>query len=548
MFSGYHYPARLLLAQIMVLALLELLELLASKCSQRTRSDWDIAQSSGTDESTALCSTQMLTQMFCIAGALICEYQAVLHFSTLPALVMLLSIDFPQVIFGYEGWYRRITATTISLIGMALICINEKSLTRQGIIMVAMSMALRALAAGTGMWRTSIHEEQGMVTHPWRTFGVILVTILLALDMVRRFESPIYTPIDIRSNIASFVLALSAGAVVLRSEFSLFAAPKSPNQQLTKYFGEELAITPVTLVILTALGVIFTGARSAMTTWQYVGFAMCIWGEWTVLPRQRKQEEDHQTLPSTDSVKSGMRSDYQQYEASDGTPKVLLTLLCGFAIAMYLTLESSTAEAGLYAPTMTVGRNSSFDFVISRYAEPAEAVARQLESIIQLEPFRGCSIRAIVYDASGNQTSSFERVLQEALGPRVQLSMPNRENVGREGAAYLHHMESSYDQLADHTLFTQATPHDPRYLRHRLDDYLVQQTGFLPLSQVREYCSDCDACWDHSTWSESRDVLEEVLEQPCNGFALTYRGQFVASRSSFRLHFGAHVGGLDGMC
>jgi hypothetical protein len=34
-------------------------------------------------------------------------------------------------------------------------------------------------------------------------------------------------------------------------------------------------------------------------------------------------------------------------------------------------------------------------------------------------------------------------------------------NVGREGHTFLHHIVEHYDNLADHTLFCQETPHHP---------------------------------------------------------------------------------------
>lgn len=112
----------------------------------------------------------------------------------------------------------------------------------------------------------------------------------------------------------------------------------------------------------------------------------------------------------------------------------------------------------------------------------------------------------------------------------------HRPNVGREGAAFLHHITSQYDNLADHTLFMQAQLHQPRHVQRLLQSYFVPQTGFLSLSSLQDVCSSCDGCWDHSTWSESQVILEDVYSRAnnsskCKSFVLTYRGQFVASRS-----------------
>lgn len=81
--------------------------------------------------------------------------------------------------------------------------------------------------------------------------------------------------------------------------------------------------------------------------------------------------------------------------------------------------------------------------------------------------------------------------------------------------------------------------HDPLYMRPRITQYFVPQTGFLSLWHMETVCSSAATCRDHSTWNPNPKVLESVFGAANNGTELvdmvaTYRGQFIASAPRIR--------------
>ncbi|KAI3321173.1 hypothetical protein HD806DRAFT_503198 [Xylariaceae sp. AK1471] len=175
-------------------------------------------------------------------------------------------------------------------------------------------------------------------------------------------------------------------------------------------------------------------------------------------------------------------------------------------------------------------RSWDLDIVIARYDEPIEQVVRTAQLALELPNIVGRKVRTIVY----NKGVLNETELVANFPIQSRLMIRQLENVGREADTYLTHTLDSEQDWASHTLFLQAEPHDPSYLQARLRDYLVEETGFLSLSHVRNFCPSCDECNDHSGWSEDGKVLRDIFERanpdkPCQDISLTYRGQFVVS-------------------
>jgi hypothetical protein len=175
-------------------------------------------------------------------------------------------------------------------------------------------------------------------------------------------------------------------------------------------------------------------------------------------------------------------------------------------------------------------RSWDLDIVIARYDEPIEQVVKTAQLVLELPNIAGRKVRTIVYDKGHlNETE-----LMANFPVQSRLTIRKLENVGREADTYLAHALDGEQDWASHTLFLQAEPHDPGYLQARLRDYLVEETGFLSLSHVRNFCPSCDECNDHSGWSEDGTVLRSIFERAnpdrsCQGISLTYRGQFVVS-------------------
>lgn len=200
---------------------------------------------------------------------------------------------------------------------------------------------------------------------------------------------------------------------------------------------------------------------------------------------------------------------------------VLLSCLA-LSLILYCAVGTPRAES--------TKRSWDLDIVIARYDEPIEQVVRTAELALGLPNIIGRKVRTIVYNKGViNETELIARFPIQS-----RLLVRQLDNVGREADTYLTHALDSEQDWASHTLFLQAEPHDTGYLQARLRDYLVEETGFLSLSHVRNFCSSCDQCNDHSGWSEDGAVLRDLFERanpgkPCRDISLTYRGQFVVS-------------------
>jgi hypothetical protein len=180
----------------------------------------------------------------------------------------------------------------------------------------------------------------------------------------------------------------------------------------------------------------------------------------------------------------------------------------------------------------------TMDLVVSRYDESANSIASYIGPILNITPLSGLTTRVIIYSTGQDEPKKLRDDLRHHIPFNVDVIVRQRPNVGRECAAFLHHITTGWQDLANHTLFMQAELHHSWSVRWRMQDYFVPNTGFLSLSDVSEYRSSWDQCWDHSTWSESSDVLGSIYSRAnptlCQGFTLTYRGQFIASRH--RIH------------
>ncbi|PQE03094.1 hypothetical protein CJF31_00002945 [Rutstroemia sp. NJR-2017a BVV2] len=215
---------------------------------------------------------------------------------------------------------------------------------------------------------------------------------------------------------------------------------------------------------------------------------------------------------------------------------LLATALTTTVISSICHLRLSTLSPGLsttldkaYMP-----ERSSFDIVISAYAETPSSIAHMISSIKSTSYLSTLQPRVIIYTKDPATDLSD---LQNTTGADIVQRLPN---LGREGATFLHHIVNSWDNLAEKTMFIQAHAHNMRELIPRIDSYLVPNTGMLSLSFSGETCL-CMNCEDHFGWSDAWFVVpslyESVYQQPCENdteVLLSYKGQFVASAKRIR--------------
>ncbi|KAG9746698.1 hypothetical protein KCU73_g7548, partial [Aureobasidium melanogenum] len=177
--------------------------------------------------------------------------------------------------------------------------------------------------------------------------------------------------------------------------------------------------------------------------------------------------------------------------------------------------------------------SSNIDIVMSMYHEPPSHITDTF-SVLRSIPFIGSkSPRLILYtkDPLADTTE-----LQHLTNATKVIQLPN---VGREGHTYLHHILSSWDDLATQTFFLQASIHNPREFSARVENYYTSETGMLSLGFSGQNC-ECNNCGDRFGWQDHSGIVEktwkEVFNQTCEEqrVLLSYKGQFVASAARLR--------------
>lgn len=176
---------------------------------------------------------------------------------------------------------------------------------------------------------------------------------------------------------------------------------------------------------------------------------------------------------------------------------------------------------------------SNIDIVMSMYHEPASHITDTFSLLKSIPSIGTKSPRLILYtkDPLADTTE-----LQRLTNDTKVIQLPN---VGREGHSYLHHIASTWDDLATQTFFLQASIHNPREFSARVRDYYTSETGMLSLGWTGKSC-ECNNCGDRFGWQDRSGIVEktwkEVFNQTCGEqrVLLSYKGQFVASAARLR--------------
>ncbi|KAG9952332.1 hypothetical protein KCU85_g2181, partial [Aureobasidium melanogenum] len=177
--------------------------------------------------------------------------------------------------------------------------------------------------------------------------------------------------------------------------------------------------------------------------------------------------------------------------------------------------------------------NSNIDIVMSMYHEPPSHITDTFSLLKSIPSIGSKSPRLILYtkDPLADTTE-----LQHLTNATKVIQLPN---VGREGHTYLHHIISSWDDLATQTFFLQASVHNPRQFSARVENYYTSETGMLSLGFSGQTC-ECNSCGDRFGWQDHSGIVEktwkEVFNQTCGEqrVLLSYKGQFVASAARLR--------------
>ncbi|KAI7470646.1 hypothetical protein KC351_g12563 [Hortaea werneckii] len=379
--------------------------------------------------------------------------------------------------------------------------------------------------------------------------------------------------ITFKPSIAPTYMTLSviAGGIALESGGHLFQRMANRHSHQEHVVGFLDRTTPGRILSSTAVvhavfgASILIGSTLNVAVWQYLGFllassATLTWTDLGSAVKTARQEVSNVRMEPLKATLAEHESLIEEPVASKDsnqpsetpllrTASTWFTAVLFFAVLIigpFLVIQQGVYNLSAVTPSFwdrseTSARSPrALDLVIARYDESAEQVANDINALVVLPNLGPLNPNVIIYDkAEDANTSTWADDLEDRLLPHIPLNVVVKPNIGREAEAYLGHILDHWDDLADHTLFSQAAAHDTAALRRRLQGYFVPETGFLTLSYVGGFCPNCSGCKDLAGWGEQDGVLEDIYSMfnngsQCQDLVLAYRGQFVVSRNRIR--------------
>ncbi|KAJ8117637.1 hypothetical protein ONZ43_g4165 [Nemania bipapillata] len=547
--NGFHYPLLLLLAHVSIALVLEVAAGAQSDATsvQKRPHNW---------------TSRALQALFAAAVAvgLIFTYHSFLHNRNTTLCVIFLGLDWATVLNRTGRWLRQDKLRSLDIplsIATFLLCIvlllwKENWLVGKGIEFLLVAVVCMAVARH--LWISGLvesHVSLGNTSIDAHSAGLAVCLPLAAFLLA---VTGWYNRRDFHMSgrVIWTLISVTSGALSLVSDEKMkrFTAPLQEKVSFSSRIDFNFG-SPVFLLLVLAIVEVdnwFMEHRPSTTSGvQWAGFAIAylttidvtriassgvMTGEETAYIPIPSFKAQHETA---DGIKSPVPEDMEAMYPPEFTCASESSFFRHISLAWQAILGSLAVLLVLYcaivAPHVEPGRRSwDLDIVIAWYDEPIEQVVRTAQLALELPNIAGRKVRTIVY----NKGNLNETELIENFPIQGSLVIRRLENVGREGDTYLSHILDSEKVWASHTLFIQAEPHEPGYLQARLEDYFVQDTGFLSLSHVRNFCPSCDACNDHSGWTEDGTVLRDIFgranpSKTCQDISLTYRGQFVVS-------------------
>ncbi|KAI1419657.1 hypothetical protein F5Y12DRAFT_209351 [Xylaria sp. FL1777] len=547
--NGFHYPLLMLLAHVSIALILEAFGVLSEATTTTTQK----RPHSGTSRSWQALFAAL------IAIGLVLTYHSFLHNRNTTLVVMMLGLDGATILGRTERWLRQDKQRSVVLplsITTFLLCIllllwKENWLVGKGIQFLL--VAVVCIATARYLWLRGVVENPvNISTISVDAYGVGLVVCLpLAAFLLAVTGWYNRRDFDVKGRIIWMVLSAMAGSLALVSETrmkkltSLLQEKVSFSSRVDLDFGSSSFLLVVLAIVeidnwltqhrpSTTSGVQwFSFALACLTTVDAISIisssTLAAGASYIPVPSFKIHDElaDEMKSPTPEETEAMYQPDFTYasefpslhhislaWHATLGSLALLLVFLC--AVGTPYTEPSK--------------KSWDLDIVIARYDEPVEQVVRTVQLALDLPNIAGHKVRTILY----NKGMLNETELEIDFPIQSGLVIRHLENVGREGDTYLSHVLESKQDWASHTLFIQAEPHEPQYLQARLEDYFVEDTGFLSLSHVRNFCASCDTCNDHSGWIGDGAVLRDIFERAnshktCQDISLTYRGQFVVS-------------------
>ncbi|GAM88312.1 hypothetical protein ANO11243_063450 [Dothideomycetidae sp. 11243] len=177
--------------------------------------------------------------------------------------------------------------------------------------------------------------------------------------------------------------------------------------------------------------------------------------------------------------------------------------------------------------------SASFDVVISLYTEPLSMVDNVMMMLEGIPAINVMKPRLFIY--TKNEVADVADLKNRTDAYHVE-KLPNW---GREGGTYLHHIDKRWDQLATHTLFTQAGVWDPARMAAQMTHGFSPEIGMLSLGLEGSAVGSCHEPTDPHGWRELPDIVQGFYlsvykDQVCQPHLLSFKGQFIASARRIR--------------
>jgi hypothetical protein len=481
----------------------------------------------------------------------------------------------------------RITATRVTLLALCVFAIflNDYRLTPPGfgIALLALGTHIAAHCFNVYARRIDSPEAEDELESDDSFLCTLLAALLPILAAAWIAETPTAMGFSFRMTPLAIAVNTIVGGIALSSSDSLFMRPQMTTDD---YSSATMSIEAPALAGLVFLFHALTGRASIISAWQVAAFA----GAFLVASTASAYVDDADTaegylrmyhMPTWRKVLGLQNQDsivgLRDAEQTDGNTRsraiarcsgklsawqvfritllsiALLGWVCIFYKALRRSISFAEREINPF-PTGPAKSDRSFDIVVSYHDEPLPELISTLTSFLVLPNVASLTQRVILYaKGSESPTSELQLNLTMGLPPSTTVLVRELPNKGREGETYLHHILENYDNatgLADHTLFLQAEMHDPLYMRPRITQYFVPQTGFLSLWHMETVCSTPTRCRDHSTWNPDPEVLETVFRAANNNtdfsnMVTTYRGQFITSAPRIRANSKSMYEDLD---
>jgi hypothetical protein len=560
------YPVSLLLMQALSILAVQIISSNRQTDPQKT-------------QLTRRCAT--IEAVFCLAIVIVscacsvCAYKILRFAGSLPTAILLLSLHWSLT---YEFWQspsmrKSIAVTSIQALvfawGFAMLLFWDFRLNMtsrdMSIAWLLLSHTLRLMPTFASRLQRSLQLPQSSQARLrssqisyWLAFAILLLATVTYLD--EGSQPFVGIPSKLGCLLVAINLFLTASVYSLSDVVSLFdmlGADKFHPGEPRDLPEPRDAWKTLAFTGLVSLGSLLVPGRPIyLSPWQFAGYIAALAASSSAFPSpwQAGRRNTEVTSPAV------LEHQYHQLENGDhkdgiqnsvkseslGKPTQMrqtshAAMIC--AITTWLLFGSIIwlKPTKLVYPTddldVAFDPPTDFDIVVAAYDRPGIDIAQDVNALLIPQTMLNRTTRIFVYD-KGPEPALLEHDLRKHLSSSTQMFFEKLGNEGREGATYLHHITSRWDELARHTLFIQEHAHDFVLLKQRISDYFVQETGFMSLSYEGKLWKQCEHI-SAGSWPGVTSAVSRVSEMvhpgsDCQDPVLTFRGQFLVSSARIR--------------